>query len=51
VEGVLDLAFEADGGWTVVDFKTDAEIGVELGRLAARWGSTRRSWRERREPR
>jgi ATP-dependent helicase/nuclease subunit A len=24
VEGVLDLAFEDDSGWTVVDFKTDA---------------------------
>jgi ATP-dependent exoDNAse (exonuclease V) beta subunit len=30
VEGVLDLAFEDAGGWTVVDFKTDAEIAVEL---------------------
>jgi ATP-dependent exoDNAse (exonuclease V) beta subunit len=32
VEGVLDLAFEDTEGWTVVDFKTDAEIGGELGR-------------------
>lgn len=24
IEGQLDLAFEDDGGWTVVDFKTDA---------------------------
>ena len=23
VEGLLDLAFEDDAGWTVVDFKTD----------------------------
>jgi ATP-dependent exoDNAse (exonuclease V) beta subunit len=30
LEGVLDLAFEEAGGWTVVDFKTDAEIAVEL---------------------
>jgi ATP-dependent exoDNAse (exonuclease V) beta subunit len=30
VEGVLDLAFEDGGGWTVVDFKTDAEMGAEL---------------------
>jgi ATP-dependent exoDNAse (exonuclease V) beta subunit len=30
VEGVLDLAFEDGGGWTVVDFKTDAEIAAEL---------------------
>ena len=30
VEGVLDLAFEDAGGWTVVDFKTDAEIAAEL---------------------
>src|SRR5204862_7978516 len=32
VEGVLDLAFEDADGWTVVDFKTDAEIAGELGR-------------------
>jgi ATP-dependent exoDNAse (exonuclease V) beta subunit len=30
VEGVVDLAFEEDGIWTVVDFKTDAEL---VGRL------------------
>jgi ATP-dependent exoDNAse (exonuclease V) beta subunit len=30
VEGVLDLAFEDAGGWTVVDFKTDAEIAAEF---------------------
>ena len=32
VEGVLDLAFEDDEGWTVVDFKTDAELAGALGR-------------------
>jgi ATP-dependent exoDNAse (exonuclease V) beta subunit len=32
VEGVLDLAFEDDAGWTVVDFKTDAELAGALGR-------------------
>ena len=26
IEGVVDLAFEADGKWTVVDFKTDEEL-------------------------
>ncbi|MEO6774478.1 MAG: UvrD-helicase domain-containing protein [Kofleriaceae bacterium] len=26
VEGVVDLAFEQAGAWTVVDFKTDAEL-------------------------
>jgi len=26
IEGVVDLAFEEAGGWTVVDFKTDSEI-------------------------
>src|SRR5262249_12963889 len=31
VEGVVDLAFETDPGWTVVDFKTDQEI--EPGQL------------------
>jgi ATP-dependent exoDNAse (exonuclease V) beta subunit len=30
VEGVLDLAFEEPDGWTVVDFKTDAEIAAAL---------------------
>jgi ATP-dependent exoDNAse (exonuclease V) beta subunit len=24
----VDLAFETTAGWTVVDFKTDAEIGA-----------------------
>jgi ATP-dependent helicase/nuclease subunit A len=27
VEGVLDLAFEDGDGWTVLDFKTDRELG------------------------
>jgi ATP-dependent helicase/nuclease subunit A len=27
IDGQVDLAFETDEGWTVVDFKTDAEIG------------------------
>jgi ATP-dependent helicase/nuclease subunit A len=31
VEGVVDLAFEEDAGWIVVDFKTDQEI--ETGQL------------------
>jgi ATP-dependent exoDNAse (exonuclease V) beta subunit len=31
VEGVIDLAFEEDAGWVVVDFKTDHELaGVPL---------------------
>ena len=30
VEGVVDLAFEDEGGWTVVDFKTDQELGTSL---------------------
>jgi ATP-dependent exoDNAse (exonuclease V) beta subunit len=29
IEGVVDLAFEADGEWTVVDYKTDREIAAE----------------------
>jgi ATP-dependent exoDNAse (exonuclease V) beta subunit len=28
VEGVVDLAFEDDEGWVVVDFKTDQELGA-----------------------
>jgi ATP-dependent exoDNAse (exonuclease V) beta subunit len=27
-EGVVDLAFREDGAWTVVDFKTDAELAA-----------------------
>lgn len=30
VEGVVDLAFEEDGVWTAVDFKTDAELEGRL---------------------
>jgi ATP-dependent helicase/nuclease subunit A len=30
VEGVVDLAFENAEGWTVVDFKTDADIADQL---------------------
>ena len=33
VEGVVDAAFADDEGWTVVDFKTDVELGA--GRLDA----------------
>ncbi len=28
IEGVVDLAFEDADGWTVLDFKTDAELGA-----------------------
>jgi ATP-dependent exoDNAse (exonuclease V) beta subunit len=30
IEGIADLAFEEEGAWTVVDFKTDAEIAGRL---------------------
>jgi ATP-dependent helicase/nuclease subunit A len=29
VEGVVDLAFEEDGAWTVIDYKTDREIATD----------------------
>ena len=32
VEGTLDLAFFDDGAWTVVDFKTDADVDAQLER-------------------
>jgi ATP-dependent helicase/nuclease subunit A len=32
LEGVLDLAFEEDDGWTVVDFKIQAELSGPLAR-------------------
>jgi len=35
---VLDLAFEDADGWTVVDFKTDAEIGAQLERYRRQVG-------------
>ena len=28
IEGIVDLAFEQDGAWTVVDYKTDREIAA-----------------------
>jgi ATP-dependent exoDNAse (exonuclease V) beta subunit len=30
VEGVVDAAFSDAGGWTVIDFKTDRELGARL---------------------
>jgi ATP-dependent helicase/nuclease subunit A len=30
IEGVVDLAFEENGTWTVVDFKTDVELSGRL---------------------
>ena len=30
LEGVVDLAYEHDGAWTVVDFKTDDDPGAML---------------------
>jgi ATP-dependent exoDNAse (exonuclease V) beta subunit len=38
LEGVLDLAFEDADGWTVVDFKTDAELTGELARYRRQVG-------------
>jgi len=32
LEGVLDLAFEDDQGWTIVDFKTSAQLGGVVDR-------------------
>jgi ATP-dependent helicase/nuclease subunit A len=28
IEGIVDLAFEEQGGWTVVDYKTDRELAA-----------------------
>ena len=28
VEGIVDLAFEEQGDWTVVDYKTDREVAA-----------------------
>ena len=35
VEGVIDLAFETDEGWVVVEFKTDASIDESLSKYEA----------------
>ena len=35
---MLDLAFEDDDGWTVVDFKTDAEMTAPLARYRRQVG-------------
>ncbi|HEX6896035.1 MAG TPA: 3'-5' exonuclease, partial [Bryobacteraceae bacterium] len=32
LEGVIDLAFESDGTWHIVDFKTDADLAPNLAR-------------------
>jgi ATP-dependent helicase/nuclease subunit A len=32
LEGVIDLAFEESAAWTIVDFKTDEELGAQLNR-------------------
>ena len=37
LEGVIDLAFEENGCWHVVDFKTDAEIGPDSGQKRKRY--------------
>ena len=34
VEGIVDLAFEEDGRWIVVDFKTDRQLDAQLGAYA-----------------
>jgi hypothetical protein len=38
VEGVADLAFCDDGGWTVIDFKTDVELGSRLAEYRLQLG-------------
>ena len=47
VEGVVDLAFEEDGEWTVVDYKTDREIATAgEDQYRRQLASTRRQSRE-----
>ncbi len=38
VEGTVDLTFREDGVWTVVDFKTDADLGAEHERYRRQVG-------------
>ncbi|MBV6431906.1 MAG: ATP-dependent helicase/nuclease subunit A [Bryobacteraceae bacterium] len=35
LEGVIDLAFEEEGGWVVVDFKTDLDVETMAARYRA----------------
>ena len=38
LEGVVDLAFEESGTWTVVDFKTDEELETHLDKYRRQVG-------------
>jgi ATP-dependent helicase/nuclease subunit A len=38
LEGVVDLAFEESGTWTVVDFKTDEELEMQLDKYRRQVG-------------
>jgi ATP-dependent exoDNAse (exonuclease V) beta subunit len=38
IEGIADLVFEEAQGWTVIDFKTDAEIAGRLNEYRAQLG-------------
>jgi ATP-dependent exoDNAse (exonuclease V) beta subunit len=38
LEGVLDLSFEDETGWTVVDFKTSGEVAGALPRYIQQVG-------------
>ncbi len=38
VEGLVDLAFEEDGVWHVIDFKTDRDPVTTLGRYRLQIG-------------
>ena len=42
LEGVVDLAYEHEGAWTVVDFKTDEDPCASSTRTPARWACMRR---------
>jgi ATP-dependent exoDNAse (exonuclease V) beta subunit len=37
LEGVVDLAYQEDGGWTIVDFKTDAALSPERYQRQLAW--------------
>ncbi|MCG3149604.1 MAG: ATP-dependent helicase/nuclease subunit A [Verrucomicrobiae bacterium] len=46
VRGVIDLAFEEDGGWVLVDYKTDkAEVAALLEKYRQQLESYRDCWR------
>jgi len=46
LRGVMDLVFHEEGGWVLVDYKTDSLQGMEPAKLAERYAPQIRLYRE-----